>query len=189
MEASMKTLLIGAALPLSILATPAAADVPAFVLGGSAAQTCYVSAAERRHDETSIQECTSALDDKSLTMFDRAGTLVNRGILYLFAGNSASAVRDFDDAIALDPQQAEAWLDKAVAFVNAGNSAAALDLADHALKLRTQKPALAYYVRGLAYEQQGQLRDAYGSLQTAQKLDPNWSEPKLELSRYRIIRQ
>jgi tetratricopeptide (TPR) repeat protein len=114
---------------------------------------------------------------------------VNRGILYLFAGNSTLAVRDFDDAIALDPAQAEAWLDKAVAFVNAGNSAAALDLADHALKLRTHKPALAYYVRGLAFEQEGQLRDAYGSLKTAQSLDPNWSEPKAELSRYRIVGQ
>ena len=185
----MKTLLLCASLPLSILAFPAAADVPATTLGGSAAQTCYVSAAERRHDQISIQECTSALDDKSLTLFDRAGTLVNRGILYLFAGNSGSAVRDFDDAIAMDPAQAEAWLDKAVAFVNAGNSAAALELADHALKLRTQKPALAYYVRGLAYEQQGQLRDAYASLQTARRLAPEWNEPRDELSRYRIVGQ
>lgn len=185
----MKTLLIGAALPLSIVAYPAAADVPAFTLGGSAAQSCYVSAAERRHDDISIQECTSALDDKSLTTFDRAGTLVNRGILYLASGNNAFAVRDFDDAIALDPAQAEAWLDKAVALVDAGKSSAALDLADRALKLRTHKPALAYYVRALAYEQQGQLRDAYGSLKTATSLDPNWKEPKEELSRYRIIGQ
>jgi tetratricopeptide (TPR) repeat protein len=189
MEASRKTLLLGAALPLSILASPAAADVPAYILGGSAAQTCYVSAAERRHDQASIRECTSALDDKTLTLFDRAGTLVNRGIIYLFAGNSALAVRDFDDAIALDPLQAEAWLDKAVAYVNAGNSASALELADHALKLRTQKPALAYYVRGLAYEQQGQLRSAYASLQTARRLAPEWNEPRDELSRYRIVGQ
>jgi tetratricopeptide (TPR) repeat protein len=189
MEASMKTLLLGAAFPLAILAVPAAADVPAYTLGGSAAQTCYVSAAERRHDQVSIQECTSALDDKSLTGFDRAGTLVNRGILYLFAGKSALAVRDFDDAIALDPLQAEAWLDKAVALVNAGNSGAALDLADRALKLRTQKPALAYYVRGLAYEQQGQLRAAYASLQTARRLDPEWNEPRDELSRYHVSGQ
>jgi tetratricopeptide (TPR) repeat protein len=189
MEASMKTLLLGTALALSIAASPLAADVPAITLGGSAAQTCYYSAAERRHDEMAIQTCTTALDDKALTNFDRAGTLVNRGIVYLFAGNSTLAVRDFDDAIAMDPQQAEAWLDKAVAFVNAGNSAAALDLADHALKLRTQKPALAYFVRGLAYEQQGQLRSAYTSLQTARRLDPNWNEPKDELSRYRVVGQ
>ena len=185
----MKTLLLGAALSLSTFAFPAAADVPSYTLGGSAAQTCYVSAAEHRHDEVSIRECTSALDDKSLTSFDRAGTLVNRGILFLFAGNSQLAVRDFDDAIALDPLQAEAWLDKAVALVNGGNSGAALELADHALKLRTQKPALAYYVRGLAYEQQGQLRAAYASLQTARRLAPEWNEPKDELSRYRIVGQ
>lgn len=183
----MKTLLLGAALPLSILATPAAADVPAITLGGSAAQTCYASAAERRHDEVSIQECTSALNDKSLTEFDRAGTFVNRGILYLAAGNHALAARDFDQALTIDPGQAEAWLDKAVTLVDAGNSSAALDLTDRALKLKTQKPALAYYVRALAYEQQGQLRDAYGSLKRATSLDPSWNEPKDELSRYRVV--
>jgi len=185
----MKTLLLGAALTLSAFSSAAIADESAFTLGGSAAQTCYISAAERRHDVQSINECTYALNEKSLTGFDRAGTFVNRGILYLFAGNQASAVRDFDEAIAMDPMQAEAWLDKAVALVNAGNSSAALDLADRALKLRTQKPALAYYVRGLAFEQQGQLRDAYGSLTTAHRIDPNWNEPTNELARYRIVGQ
>jgi tetratricopeptide (TPR) repeat protein len=184
----MKALLVGVSLGVCAISTPVAADAP-ISLGGSAAASCYVSAAERRHDELSIRECTSALDDKSLTSFDRAGTLVNRGILYLFAGNSASAVRDFDEAISIDPIQAEAWLDKAVALVNSGNSAAALDLADQALKLSTQKPALAYYVRGLAFEQQGQLRSAYASLTTAHQLDPKWSEPAAELSRYRIVGQ
>ena len=184
----MKTLLVGVALTLSTFSVPAVADA-AFTLGGSAAQSCYLSAAERRHDDGSIRECTGALDEKSLTSFDRAGTLVNRGILYLTAGNAAFAVRDFDEAIAIDPAQAEAWLDKAVTQLNAGNSAAALDLADRALKLRTQKPALAYYVRGLAYEQQGQLRAAYASLNTAHRLDPTWNEPTEELSRYRVVGQ
>jgi tetratricopeptide (TPR) repeat protein len=184
----MKTLLVGAALTLTTFSTPLFAD-SAVTIGGSAAEECYVSAAQHRHDEGSIRECTSALDEKSLTGFDRAGTLVNRGILYMLSGNGAYAVHDFDDAIAMDPLQAEAWLDKAVALVNAGNSSAALDLADRALQLRTQKPALAYYVRGLAYEQQGQLRSAYASLKTAQRLDPNWNEPSDELSRYRVVGQ
>jgi len=184
----MKTLLVGAAFTLASFSTPLFAD-SAFMLGGSGAAECYISAAQHRHDDASIRECTTALDEKSLTAFDRAGTLVNRGILYMLAGNAAYAVHDFDDAIAMDPLQAEAWLDKAVALMNAGNSAAAIDLADRALKLRTQKPALAYYVRGLAYEQQGQLQSAYASLKTAQQLDPNWNEPRDELSRYRIVRR
>jgi tetratricopeptide (TPR) repeat protein len=184
----MKTLLVGAALTLTTFSTPLLAD-SSVTIGGSGAAECYVSAAQHRYDDASIRECTTALDEKSLTAFDRAGTLVNRGILYMLAGNGAYAVHDFDDAIAMDPLQAEAWLDKAVALMNAGNSSAALDLADRALKLRTQKPALAYYVRGLAYEQQGQLRSAYASLTTAHRLDPNWSEPADELSRYRIVGQ
>jgi cytochrome c-type biogenesis protein CcmH/NrfG len=44
-------------------------------------------------------------------------------------------------------------------------------------------------VRGLAYEQQGELRSAYASLKTAQRLDPNWNEPTDELSRYRVVGQ
>lgn len=180
----MKTLLVGATLALSTIPGPSYADA---VIGGSAAQSCYRSAAEYRHDIPAIDECTTALGEKQMTSGDRAGTYVNRGILYMLAGKRGSAVQDFDQAIAIDPQQAEAWLNKAVTMVNAGQGSDALGFADRALQLHTQKPALAYYVRGLAHEEEGQTGAAYADLRNAAALDPNWPEPAEQLRRYRVV--
>jgi tetratricopeptide (TPR) repeat protein len=157
-------------------------------IGGSAGQTCYHYAVERRHDPQAIAECTAALDE-SMTGSDRAGTLVNRGILYMLAGEQDRALRDYDQAISLDPGQAEAWLNKAVTMVNSGKGEYAIDFADRSLQLRTQKPALAYYVRGLGHEEEGQAVAAYDDLRKAASLDPNWNEPLEQLKRYHVVQR
>jgi len=182
----MKTLLLSSALAVAFIASPVRAD-DVTTLGGSSAQSCYFSASADRHDNAAIAECTEALQLKSLTEVDRAGTLVNRGILYMHSGRQDFASTDYDRAIALDPDQPEAWLNKAVLMVNAGNGASAIELADRALQLHTEKPALAYYVRGLAHEEQGQIQAAYADLRNAHALAPNWSEPTEQLKRYRVV--
>lgn len=181
----MRTLLLCGALGLTLMASPAVAQVQ--TVGGSAAQSCYHSALEKRHDPEAISECTAALEGAAMTGTDRAGTLVNRGILYMLAGEEGLALRDYDQAIALDPQQAEAWLNKGVTMINTGKGSTAVDLADRSLELRTRKPALAYYVRGLGHEEQGQAVAAYDDLRRAAALDPKWNEPSEQLKRYHIV--
>lgn len=181
----MKTLLLCGALTLTLIPSSTGAQVMMF--GGSAGQACYHWAMEGRHDPQAIAECTAALDQASMTGADRAGTFVNRGILFMRAGQQDLALRDYNQAIALDPLQAEAWLNEAVTMVNNGKGSTAIDLADRSLRLRTQKPALAYYVRGLGHEEEGQALAAYDDLRTAAALDPKWSEPAEQLKRYHIV--
>lgn len=183
----MRTLLLCGALGVALTASPAAGQV--LTVGGSAAQSCYHSALEKRHDPEAIAECTAALDGSALTGLDRAGTLVNRGILYMLAGEEGLALRDYDQAIVLDPRQAEAWLNKGVSMINTGKGAVAVDLADRSLQLRTHKPALAYYVRGLGHEEEGQAVAAYDDLRTAAALDPKWNEPAEQLKRYHVVQR
>lgn len=181
----MRTLLLCCTLG-SLTYSPAVAQVMS--IGGSAGQTCSQYAVERRHDRQAIAECTAALKEP-LTGSDRAGTFVNRGILYMLAGDQDLAVRDYDEAISLDPGQAEAWLNKAVTMINSGKGAYAIDFADRSLQLRTQKPALAYYVRGLGHEEEGQAVAAYDDLRRAAALDPKWSEPLEQLKRYHLVQR
>jgi tetratricopeptide (TPR) repeat protein len=157
-------------------------------IGGSAGQTCYQYAVERRHDPQAIAECTAALKEP-LTGGDLAGTFVNRGILYMLKGDLDLAVRDYDEAISLDPGQAEAWLNKAVTMINSGKGAYAIDFADRSLQLRTQKPALAHYVWGLGHEEEEQAVAAYVDLRRAAALDPKWSEPLEQLKRYHLVQR
>ena len=180
----MKTLLLSGALTLALIPSSGGAQV--MTVTGSAGQSCYHSALDRRHDAEAIAECTAALN-QSMTGSDRAGTFVNRGILYMLAGQQDLALRDYNAAIGVDPTQAEAWLNEAVTMVNSGKGSTAIDLADRSLRLRTQKPALAYYVRGLGHEQEGQAAAAYEDLRKAAALDPKWNEPAEQLKRYHVV--
>ena len=164
--------------------TPAQASV--LTVGGGYAATCYRSAESRVIDRNAFQACNQALSTEALAREERAGTLVNRGILSLIRGDYADANRDFDAALAIDPNQPEAWLNKGISFVKSGKSSEAIVLIDKALELGTRKPALAYYARAIAHEDSGNIRNAYSDLRRTVSLAPKWREPVMDLARYQV---
>lgn len=180
----MKAVILSTAALAGLLAWPASASV--ITLGSSYAESCYHSAEARSRGMTAMQECDFALANEMLDQRDRAATFVNRGILHLVANDLIAAERDFDSAIATDPNQAEAWLNKSIATVNRGDSASTLRLVQRAMDLRTSRPALAHYVRAIANEDGGNLQAAYADLLRARELEPNWSVPIQELARYKV---
>jgi tetratricopeptide (TPR) repeat protein len=101
-------------------------------------------------------------------------------------GHLDRANLDFDRALAIDSRLSEAWLNKGIAQMKAGNGRAALELAARSIELRTRRPAIAYYIRGLANEQAGNFKAAYADLNHARKLAPKWQEPAIELARYQL---
>jgi hypothetical protein len=60
---------------------------------------------------------------------------------------------------------------------------------ERAIQLRTRRPALAYYARGIVHEDMGEVRKAYADLIRARDLEPGWSDPVRELQRYRVARR
>lgn len=156
-------------------------------LGSSLAQSCYRSAEARVATARNIAICTQALAEEGLHLQDRVGTYVNRGILHLIKGRYAQANLDFDAALSLQHDTPDAWLNKGISHLKAGDSREAMKLAQKALDLKVKNEALAYYVRGLAHEDSGDLASAYSDLVQAQRLaPPDWNEPALELARYRV---
>lgn len=165
-----------------------AASAPASVitLGSSNAVSCYRAAEAQILEAASWQACDAALQQEALLPRDHAGTLVNRGILFLLSGQVDAAIRDFDEAAKVNPSEPEVYLNRAIAAWKAGDSAMSLRQAEQALALNTRKPALAFYVRGISREEQGQVRAAYADLKRASELAPNWAEPQRELARYQV---
>jgi len=100
----------------------------------------------------------------------------------------SGAQADFDKAGALNPKRGEPWLNMGVLQFKQGNSRAAIALFDKALELGTGEPEIAYFGRGLAHEDVGDLRSAYADLRRAAELRPNWSQPAQELVRYQVRR-
>lgn len=165
------------------LAVPTGASVT--TIGDGFAVSCYKSAESRLANQQALAECDSALTE-ALGNDDRVATHVNRGILRLIKQDFAAAEADFNEAIRLDPREPEAWLNKGILLVKAGRSADAVTPLDRSLQLRTRRPALAYYARGLANEERGDVRAAYRDLKQAQAIAPEWREVATELARFQV---
>jgi lipoprotein NlpI len=178
------------ALGLAVVAVPSAPALgSALSLNKSLATSCYESARDNRRDWDAMRVCNLALSEELMTRDTRVATLVNRAILRMKQGDTLTANSDFNRALALEPTEPEIWLNMGLAQLDAGNGSVAAQMADRALELRTQQPAVAYYVRGLAHEMGGDLNSAYADLVRARNMAPEWDQPALELSRYRVTRR
>lgn len=182
----MKTLSVLAVMAVVTAAPSAASTRESLVFGRAAMERCFQLAQGKERSPAAIDTCTVALDTFNMTSDERAGTLVNRGIIRMLAKQPVNANLDFDAALEIDPNLAEAWLNKGVNDFRIGDSASALRYADRALALHTNRPAVAYYVRGLANEDTGNLRAAYNDLQSARRIEPQWQEPSAQLARYQV---
>jgi tetratricopeptide (TPR) repeat protein len=173
---------------VALASVPFAANASVLTVGGAYAFSCYQAADGDGATAASLDVCNRALAEEALTAQDRAATHVNRGILQLRRANLDRADADFDAALRLNPQEAEAYLNKAVLNARYGKSADALPYVAKALENGTRRPAIAYFVRAMANEDSGKIGAAYQDFQRARTLDPKWAEPSIELQRFQVRR-
>ena len=180
--------LLGAAACIAACAAAAPASASVVVLGNSNARLCY-EAADSPAAPTAgdVRRCDDALLREALSSYEEVATHVKRGILRLRRGLTDEAIVDFDRAIALDPNQPEAYLNKGAALLRRDNAAEAMTLFTIALERNTTRPAIAHYGRAIANENLGNLNAAYRDYTEASRIAPNWNEPRMELTRFRVI--
>jgi len=182
----MKGLSLALAMTLGLSAAPAIASI--VTIGTPLAQDCFTWAERRDARPDALDTCTRALREP-LDLENRAATLVNRGVIRLIHNDLPGAEADFDAAIALRPNLSDAWLNKGFIRLRTGDGSAALPLLERALELRARRPALAYFARGIAHEQVGNVRAAYADLVRARDLEPGWSMPQQALARYSVVQR
>ena len=173
---------------LAACAAPAAASV--MVIGSSDARLCYEAADSPLMPQVrDIRHCDEALAAGGLPNYETVATHVNRGILRLRRGAIDEAIVDFDAAMALDPNQPEAYLNKGAALIRRENPGEAAQLFTVALEHNTQRPEVAHYGRAVAYEALGNVREAYQDYQMASQLAPQWAAPRDDLQRFRVVQR
>jgi tetratricopeptide (TPR) repeat protein len=173
---------------LAACAAPALASV--MVIGSSDARLCYEAADSPLMPQVrDMRRCDDALNVGGLSTYENVATHVNRGILRLRRGLIDQSIADFDAAMALDPNQPEAYLNKGAALIQRQNPSEAAQLFTVALEHNTQRPAIAHYGRAIANEALGNVREAYQDYQMASQLAPNWSAPRADLQRFRVVQR
>lgn len=166
---------------------PASAGV--IVIGSNSARLCFEAAdSAGRPSPRDLDLCNEAVNEAGLSRHDVVASYVNRGIVKLRRGLVADSIQDFDRAMALDPNQAEAYLNKGAALVQQEDMSGALPLFTVALERNTARPAIAHFGRAIANETLGNVAAAYRDYQMASQLDPDWTAPRTELQRFRVTR-
>jgi tetratricopeptide (TPR) repeat protein len=181
-----KLLLSGAALTGAALA-PMSAQAAAKVLGPGFGRICYEYARAGQASDSGLAACNQALAEQNLDSNERAATLVNRGILHMYAREHALALASYERALKVEPGLAEAYVNQGIALVNLGRDTEAVAAVNRALELHTAQAALAYYTRGIAHEMLGNDRAAFNDYRQASVLKPEWQEPHTQLRRFSVV--
>jgi tetratricopeptide (TPR) repeat protein len=119
-----------------------------------------------------IRACSSLLQGDALTPKERAAIYSNRGLVVRAKGDVSRAVKDYGHAIALDPDFAPAWYNRANAREELGNHTGAVADYDQAIRLR---PGYGEAYNGRCWSRaqaKGDLDRALADCNYAVRLDP-----------------
>lgn len=157
--------------------------------GTSNATRCMQAAYAGSTSRTSVELCNAALSEDALTPANRAGTLVNRGVLQMNRREFAAALADFELALQLTPRSGEAHFNRGSVRIAQDRFQEGVADIEQGLKLGMRQPEKAYYNRALAREALSDTRGAYLDYRQAARLKPDWELPKRELARFTVQRR
>ena len=120
-------LALSAVLAAGLLAATAVQAQTVITVGSGRAHDCFLRAKSGMAPRDSVELCNAALTYEPLSRKDRAGTLDNRGVILDVLGRTEEARNDFRDAIALDPNLGDAYVNLGSMLIKQGQHQAALE--------------------------------------------------------------
>jgi tetratricopeptide (TPR) repeat protein len=106
-----------------------------------------------------------------LTKNDESILLHNRGFIFSVNRDYENAIKSFDEAIKIYPQDTDAWFGKGFVLYLQGKFDEAIKAYDEAIKIEPEN-AMAWNNRGLVLSDQGKYDDALECFETAARIDP-----------------
>lgn len=129
-----------------------------------------------------IADYTNALWLDVLPSQLKAETYLGRGVAYLELGQLTRADQDFAHALANDPGLAEAYFGRGTVKRLSGMPQDAIADYGRTLRLKSARPELVYYARGLAYEALGKRDSALADYREAAALAPGLEAVRAKLT-------
>lgn len=126
--------------------------------------------------EQSLRGCKSLLGTGAKGPAGEAAARLSDGLALAWRGEWGGAIAAFDQAIALKPKFAFAYLNRGLAYQRQGNAARAAADLDLAIKYAPYT-ARGYYVRGVLRRENGDRRGATADANRAVELDSDYPDP------------
>ena len=176
-------------------ATQAQADP--LILNGSYTELCAHAASHiddpgnivltgSRVAASPLELCTIAINMDSAVKAQLISDYINRGVIHFAQDALELALIDFDTAISLEDDLGRAHLNRAYTLMAMRRWEDSIAAFDRSLELGVEELDRAYYNRGIAHEETGNLLQAYLDYRKAAELNPEWEDPRNELARFRV---
>jgi tetratricopeptide (TPR) repeat protein len=174
-----------AVLGLVLAGAPRPALAVDLIIGGRAEQ-CSKDAKAGLATPLSIENCTMAITGEALFGHSLSATYVNRGTMFIGTQNYGSAMRDLDEAVALEPTLGAAYVNRGAALIGLRRYQEGLDEINKGLALNPEEPEKAYGNRGIAKWSLDDVKGAYDDFMRALELKPGWQWAIDQLSSFRV---
>ena len=182
----LRTLLVAGLGAAALFTAAPEARASVTVIGGGMAEACSRAVRAGQADQDLLNVCTYALEQEALRRRDRAGTLVNRGIVQMRMKLLGRALSDFERAESLNPNIGETFVNRGAALIMLDRYPEALAEIDRGMAIGIEEPAKAYFNRAIAKEGLEDLKGAYLDFRKAAELDPEWELPRNQLARFTV---
>jgi lipoprotein NlpI len=132
------------------------------------------------HDDDSdrlIRGCSAVIRSRQVSLDDLSRAFFNRGRAWSDKGQFERAIQDFDQAIRLDPNYADAFNNRGIAFSGKGDYDHAIENFDRAIALDPNF-AIAIFNRGLAFQNLGRTAEVERDFARAKTSGPRLTPQK-----------
>ena len=119
-----------------------------------------------------IVVCTRAVEEAAANDDLRSEAYLQRGVLHETAGDRDAAIKDYTEAIKLDPQSSVGYFNRGHTFDQGEHDLAIADYTQ-AIKLLTPSDSDTFNNRGQAYDNKGEIHSAITDYSAAISLNPD----------------
>lgn len=183
----MNTLHVLSFVALAVATAPAIAQSVQVLSSGEEARRCssaaQMAATMGVASRSDLDDCTRALETVALRQRDRAGTLVNRGIIESALGDHDAAMASYDKALNVMPALPEPWVGRGNVLFLRGDREGAIAAYDRSLAMGITRRHVVLLNRGMAWEARGELARAEQDYRDALLIAPEWVLAKSRLER------
>jgi tetratricopeptide (TPR) repeat protein len=169
MKPNMGSVKLSFLLAMAILAAGRIQSTPAFAQTPQDWANCLTG--DLRTPDVPIEGCTAVIKTGEQILRRLAAAYNNRGVAYRLKANYAQAIDDFNEAIRLEPRNANAFNNRGVAYRNMGDLDHAVADYDQAILIKPDYVA-AFYNRGLALTDKKEYAKAISDFTAVLRVDP-----------------